>query len=189
MTRDQLRKKLLIDRRALSSGVARHAGLAASQRAWKLRPMQRAKRIGAYFPMRGELDCRGLIQQAWDRRRLVYLPVLHGSQLRFRAYTPGTRLVPNRFGIPEPAYGDELSAMGLDVAITPLVAFDMTGNRLGMGGGYYDRSFRFVLNRECWRHPQLVGFAFDMQRVTELDSFAWDIPLDAAVTETSQYIF
>lgn len=189
MNRRELRQQLVAARKSIAPAAARQAGLQASRQAWKLQILQRATRIAAYFPMGGELDCRALIEQAWARGRDVYLPILHGNRLRFRPYTAATRLAPNRFRIPEPVSGAELPATAMDVAITPLVGFDSAGNRLGMGGGFYDRSFHFLLQRTRWRHPRLVGLAYDLQRVTEIDRQPWDVPLDAVVTESANYIF
>ena len=189
MNRSQLRRQMISRRQLIAPTTARRAGLQATRHAWQLPLLARAKRIAVYFPTGGEIDCRPLVEQAWARGREVYLPVLRYSGLRFRAYTPSTRLVPNRFRIPEPTVGSELPPGALDVAITPLVAFDLRGNRLGMGGGFYDLSFRFLQQRNSWRHPHLVGFAYDMQCVSELDSRAWDVPLDAIVTESSSYVF
>jgi 5-formyltetrahydrofolate cyclo-ligase len=189
MNRRELRQQLDSQRRLITPADARLAGLRASRRAWALPLLQRAKRIAAYYPMGGELDCLALITEAWARGREVYLPVLHGARLRFRPYTAVSRMVLNRFRIPEPVGGKELPPTALDVAITPLVAFDLNGNRLGMGGGFYDRSFRFLQQRKLWHHPRLVGFAYDMQCVTNIDSYAWDVPLDVAVTESANYVF
>lgn len=189
MNRAELRRQLCAGRRLVTPAAARLASLRAGRLVWKLQLMQRAKRIAAYFSVGGELDCTALIQQAWARGRQVYLPVLHGRQLRFRRYAPTTRTAPNRFGIPEPLHGEELPATALDVAITPLVAFDPAGNRLGMGGGFYDRTFQFLRHRDRWRHPRLVGFAYDMQCVTHIDSRPWDVPLDGAVTESTHFFF
>jgi 5-formyltetrahydrofolate cyclo-ligase len=189
MSKTALRSQLLKGRRRIGPADARRASLAASVRAWHLPPMRRAQRIALYFPMRHELDCQALMEQAWARGREVYLPVLHGRGLRFRRYTAETPLVHNRFGIPEPATRREVGPAALDVAITPLVGFDVAGTRLGMGGGFYDQTFHFLTHRRQWRRPKLVGFAFEMQRVTVIESCPWDVPLDAAVTESATYEF
>jgi len=189
MNSAKLRSKLARQRRALPPQLARQAGLAASALTWQLAPIQRARRIAAYLAVNGEIDCAGLIQTAWNRGREVYLPVLQGKALLFRRYCRNTQLVPNRFGIPEPTGEPLLSAMALDVVIAPLVAFDQVGNRLGMGGGFYDRTFSFLRYRKIWRHPKLIGFAYDMQQVNNLTAQSWDVPLDAVVTESSKYEF
>ncbi len=189
MNRRELRRELIARRKLITPDAARQAGRQASRNAWSLQVLQRANRIAAYFPMGGEVDCQALIEQAWRRGREVYLPVLHGDRLRFRQYTAATRMVLNRFRIPEPTGETELPATAIDVAIAPLVGFDLAGNRLGMGGGFYDRSFRFLKQRKRWRRPRLIGFAYELQCLTAIDTCAWDVPLDAAVTESANYVF
>jgi 5-formyltetrahydrofolate cyclo-ligase len=189
MNSAKLRSKLVRLRRALPPQLARQAGFAASAHAWQLPVMQRARRIAAYLAVNSEIDCDGLIQTAWDRGREVYLPVLQGEALFFRRYSRSTLLALNRFGIPEPTDEPLLRATALDVVIAPLVAFDHVGNRLGMGGGYYDRTVSFLRYRKSWRHPRFVGFAYDMQGVNSLPAQSWDVPLDAVVTESSKFEF
>ena len=104
----------------------------------------------------------------------------------FRRYRPGEKLVANRFGIPEPPHrrGNTLSAKQLDVIFLPLVGFDAAGNRLGMGGGFYDRTLSQLPARN---RPLLAGLAHDVQRVDKLPVQRWDIPLDAVVTDRRIY--
>jgi 5-formyltetrahydrofolate cyclo-ligase len=75
----------------------------------------------------------------------------------------------------------------LDLVLVPLVGFDARGNRLGMGGGFYDRHFAFLRNRRAWRRPLLIGIAFDVQRVPRLSDAAHDVPLWGIVTERGIY--
>ena len=65
----------------------------------------------------------------------------------------------------------------------PIVAFGPRGERLGTGGGYYDRAFAYLRRRATWLKPRLVGLAYDWQRVDELVSHHWDVPLTAVVTD------
>jgi 5-formyltetrahydrofolate cyclo-ligase len=99
------------------------------------------------------------------------------------------RLQENRFGIPEPCVPARalVRAQLLDLILVPLVAFDASGNRLGMGGGYYDRSLAFVAQRQHWRKPHVVGLAYEFQRVARMPANAWDVPLAAVVTNRSWY--
>ena len=73
--------------------------------------------------------------------------------------------------------------MDLDLVLVPLVAFDDRGNRLGMGGGYYDQTFAFLSQRQHYRRPTLLGVAYEFQRLVALPVQAWDIPLDGVATE------
>ena len=184
-----LRREIRQQRRALSTGQRHaHAELLAhhfSGHEW----FRRAQRIAAFLPNDGEQDPTPLIEMAWERGKQVFLPVLnrlYGNRLWFFPYTPETRLVANRFGILEPPMKPftPTPAWTLDLVLTPLVAFDQKGNRLGMGGGYYDRSFAFL--RDSQRNkPRLLGVAHDLQRTNKtLPRQAWDVPLRGVVTES-----
>ena len=83
----------------------------------------------------------------------------------------------------ERRYGREL-----DLILAPLVGFDTHGNRLGMGGGYYDRTFAYLKHRLHWQKPRLIGLAYELQRVADLANHAWDVPLQSVVTEQHIYV-
>ena len=186
-----LRNALIARRRRLSRSEIHRCSVRAARNFWRLNATWRSHRIGCYFAVNGELDCKPVIQGAWARKRAVYLPVLHRSELLFAAYKSGTPLRRNRYGIPEPvcAAHELLRATELDLVVTPLLAFDGSGTRLGMGGGYYDRSFRALKNRKRWRHPRLVGLAYAFQQVSLLERRNWDIPLTAISTEQHSFDF
>jgi 5-formyltetrahydrofolate cyclo-ligase len=109
--------------------------------------------------------------------------------LRFAELRDDTRLVADKYGILEPAGGfrNTVPAHALDLVLVPLVAFDLDGRRVGMGGGYYDRTFEYLRWRRCWHRPRLVGVAYEMQRVAHIDEDTWDVPLHAIVTENGYY--
>lgn len=143
--------------------------------------------VAGYWAMDGEIALH-----AWQLRLppdVNYcLPVLHeDGRLRFAPWRPGAALVANRFGIPEPDVTDDalLQPQDLALVVTPLVAFDRHCHRLGMGGGWYDRSFAF--RKDGTTTPLLVGAAFESQRVDALDPATWDIPMDAVCTEHATY--
>ncbi len=149
--------------------------------------------MAAYWPADGEINPLPALMRAFAAGKACYLPVLcpqHHGHLHFAPWWPGAPLRRNRFGIPEPtvARRDWLLPRMLDLALLPLVGFDVAGNRLGMGGGYYDRSFAFLAWRR-WRQPRLIGVGFDLQRVAGLPRRAWDVPLDAVVTQRNRYVF
>jgi 5-formyltetrahydrofolate cyclo-ligase len=151
-----------------------------------------SQQIAAYLPVQGELDPQPIIKAAWERRKKIYLPVLtpfNDSRLWFIRYEPSTRMLNNRFGIPEPVvkHRQRLSAPSLDLVLMPLVGFDLQGHRLGMGGGFYDRSFAFLLNRQHLKKPRLIGLAYNFQEISQLTPEDWDVPLDAIATP-SQYV-
>lgn len=144
-------------------------------------------RIACYLAVDGEIGMDSVISRAWRDKKEVYLPVLHPfeNKLFFSRYTPDSVLVNNRFGIGEPeiAAAKRVKPLTLDVVLTPLVAFDLNGNRIGMGGGFYDRSFAFLKKREYWLRPLMVGCAHRLQQVDTIQTQSWDMPLAMVFTD------
>ncbi|OKP28715.1 5-formyltetrahydrofolate cyclo-ligase [Serratia fonticola] len=150
--------------------------------------IQAARHIAAFLSFDGELDTGPLIERLWQLDKQVYLPVLHPfspGNLLFLHYTAQTPLVSNRFKILEPALDVRhvLPVSLLDVVLTPLVAFDSAGQRLGMGGGFYDRTL------QNWQHagPYPLGIAHDCQQVSALPVEQWDIPLPEIITPSQSW--
>jgi 5-formyltetrahydrofolate cyclo-ligase len=187
----RLRSEIRAERMALPVLEARTSARRAIHRLWSLPILARARNLALYLPVGGELDCTPLAVQAWQRGRAVFLPVITGATLRFAPFNPESELQPNCFGIPEPATSVRhwRTARQLDVIVAPLVAFDFQGHRLGMGGGYYDRTLAFLMRRPCSRRPHFVALAFEMQRTSTVPSDPWDVCLDAVVTEARTYRF
>ncbi len=111
------------------------------------------------------------------------------KNMKFAVYTPEQRLVPNDYGIEEPAPEDRLyvAAEQLELVLTPLVAFDHSLNRIGMGAGYYDRCFSFLRHRKNRIRPRLIGLAYDFQRVATIETREWDVSLCGVATESTFY--
>lgn len=143
--------------------------------------------VAGYWALDGEIALH-----RWQMRlpdSLIYcLPVLSGDVLRFAPWRPGQPLTANRYGIPEPdvAAGDTLAAEQMALVVAPLVGFDAQARRLGMGGGWYDRSFAFRQARPA--PPWLVGVGFAAQQVDDLPVQPWDVGVDAICTETTTFI-
>ncbi len=98
-------------------------------------------------------------------------------------------MIKNIYGIREPKLipANRRAAWALDLVLLPLVAFDALGNRMGMGGGYYDRTFSFKSLRKGMTGPNLIGLAHEIQRVEKLPIESWDIPLTSIVTDSKSY--
>jgi 5-formyltetrahydrofolate cyclo-ligase len=186
-----LRSALRSRRAGLSGGEVARLSARIARHLWRLPALARAERIACYVAVAGEVDCSPVLAAALARGRRLYLPVLHGLSLLFAPWEPSVAMVRNRFGIPEPAGSGErvLHASALDVVLAPLVAFDDYGRRLGMGGGYYDRALRFLLQRGRWRRPLVIGLAYEFQHVAELQAQRWDVALHAVVTEEGARLF
>ncbi|TNF36465.1 MAG: 5-formyltetrahydrofolate cyclo-ligase [Gammaproteobacteria bacterium] len=141
-----------------------------------------AQHIAFYLAANGEANPNGLMQQALTCNKACYLPRLEARSMHFHRYQTGDALITNNFGIDEPSRNSPfLNASELDLVLVPLVAFDDHGNRLGMGGGFYDRTFAFRL--ESTARPLLVGVAYGFQQVAALARQPWDVPLDGVLTE------
>ncbi|WP_455234132.1 5-formyltetrahydrofolate cyclo-ligase [Thiogranum longum] len=193
-SRSDQRKQLRARRRALSESERLQRSEALCRQLSRQPLFRASKTIAAYLPEDGEVDPQPLIQLAWRMGKQVYLPVLVpllDNRLWFARYAPDTRLVVNRYGIAEPemVHRQRIASYALDIVLTPLVAFDHNGNRLGMGGGFYDRSFEFLLRRRHWCRPRLVGLAYDFQQLSRLPRQPWDVPLTAVATESSWHRF
>ncbi len=155
---------------------------------------RRSRHVAFYLPNDGELDLTPLIAKACAMKKRCYLPVLspvYHNRLWFAPYDGRAPLVLNRFDIPEPDlnWRDMRPAWAMDLVLTPLVAFDGNGNRLGMGGGFYDRTLAYLERRKVWRKPLLLGVAHDFQKVGTLPAEAWDVPLHGVFTERAFYDF
>jgi 5-formyltetrahydrofolate cyclo-ligase len=194
MNSKQLRKTIRAQRRQLSAhSLTSHSYLMA-RHATKCKPLQTSERIAFYFASDGEMDPAPLVARAIMAGKKCYFPVLRerpANALWFAEHIPTQPLKLNRFGIPEPVMQHHriTPPWGLDLIVLPLVAFDLTGNRLGMGGGYYDRTFSFKLKRNHWKGPKLIGLAHELQRIESLPTNDWDIPLNAVITERDYYQF
>tara|TARA_R110000787_G_scaffold140526_2_gene254068 strand:- start:276 stop:866 length:591 start_codon:yes stop_codon:yes gene_type:complete len=135
--------------------------------------------VSLYLPMRDEIDTLPLAA-ALDRLGVVTaLPVMQGSAapLAFRIWRSGDELVRRAFGVDEPAAGARARP---DILAVPLLAFDAAGNRLGYGGGYYDRTLA-ALRRDG--RVLAVGVAYDEQEVPAVPVDDWDERLDMVVTD------
>lgn len=148
-----------------------------------------ARTIAIYAAIGGELRPEGLLDERRDDQRL-HVPVLADDALRFVAVTEQTTWMPNRFGIAEPIAtegGSPIESLGatlLDLVIVPCVAVDRSGHRIGMGGGWYDRTFSFLNRLDRPSAPLMIGFVHDEQLVDIIDPSPWDIGLDGIVTPT-----
>lgn len=188
-----LRQLIREQRRSLSISQRDQASFLLCERIASSRVFQRSKKIAFYLPNDGEIDLTLLIEHAWQQQKQCYLPVLSkpiSQGLWFVPYTAESKLRNNRFLIPEPVNPNSArlcKTMTLDLILMPLVAFDPSGNRLGMGGGFYDRSLAFLSQRKFWKKPVLMGTAYEFQKQKKIAAANWDIPMNSIVTEENHY--
>ena len=147
--------------------------------------LHRYRDIAFYLANDGEIDPYRFLQRCHKLGKRCYLPVLApGKQLRFVRYRPGDRMNRNRFGIPEPRRRHlRRPTWLLGLVLLPLVGFDRHGARLGMGGGFYDRSLAYQQRQPSLPMPRLVGLAHRCQEVEKIPLESWDIPLSLIVTD------
>ena len=177
----KLRAHLRAKRQALSAAdrAALDARICGQLLSTVLETDRPSQAIAMFISHGGEPDLSALADRLVESNRSVYCPVLDGQTLRFHRYHPGVAMTPNRYGIPEPVDQPSVAVGALDWVLMPLVGFSATGTRLGMGGGFYDRTLA-ELDR---RSPIKAGVAYSIQQVDALPSDAWDVSMDVVVTD------
>lgn len=200
MNKSELRKLIRRKRRSLSPQQRRQAGHGLLTSLRQNARFCAAQRVALYLSNDGEIDTRNVIEDLWRRGKQVFLPVLHPvrkGHLSFIRYDSNTVMRNNRYGIAEPDFGrsKRVNTRFLSMVCLPLVAFDQRGNRLGMGGGYYDRTLAFMTQTPCGiadakgQQPELVGCAYAFQQVPQLPAESWDIGISAIATDNEFHPF
>lgn len=187
-----LRQQMRSARRALSPLKQRQNARLLCRTVASQLWFQQAKSIALYLPNDGEIDTSSLIQLCWLSGKKVFLPRLHPTakhRLIFVPYTAQSKMRLNCYRIPEPVIQGlkPRPAWALSLVMFPLVAFDQKGGRLGMGGGYYDRTFSFKHLSKGMNSTKLIGLAHDLQKVDSLPTESWDIPLQGIATDKEYY--
>ncbi|MEZ5523478.1 MAG: 5-formyltetrahydrofolate cyclo-ligase [Pseudomonadales bacterium] len=187
----ELRRTLREKRRNLSADIREQAAQAICDFVSPLTVFEKSRHVGVYLASDGEINPHRLVELAWQQGKSCYLPIIDSkgeNLMKFVHYTPDTEFFLNRYNIPEPVHEPEdlLDASILDLVLTPLVGFDNQGNRMGMGKGFYDRTFEFA--RET-KKPFLMGLAHHCQEVDYLEPAEWDVPLNGLATEEQLLLF
>ena len=188
----QIRCQLRARRRQLTLFEQQQRAQLICQKIIRSAAFHSSRRIAVYHAGDGEVSLDTLIDSAWQRRKQCFLPVLDKiiqRRLFFAPFISGQPLRTNRYGIPEPAISAQqrLRSGQLDLILLPLVGFDLQGNRIGMCGGYYDYTLAY---RRQWYHgarPQLMGIAYDFQRLEQIPRRRWDVPLQYIACDQGIY--
>lgn len=187
-TNKSIRTAIKQSRQHLSSNVLTRNNKAITQRLIASALLKKAKHVALYMALNGEVDLSGILHWLHHQTdKQVYLPISHNNgTLSFAEVTPTSHYIKNKYGILEPdEHCPRIHASALDVVLTPLVAFNKSKKRLGMGGGYYDRTFAFKQKTQV--APIFIGCAHALQENTDFTSEHWDIDLDYIVTEKTLF--
>lgn len=195
--RNTIRQQIRSARKALSCNEQQQASYQLLQTLKQHPKVQQAQHLSVTLAYDGEIDLSPFISWCWQQQKQVYLPVVHPTktgQLLFLAYQQDTEMIVNRYGITEPKFKHTTKnieqtcpAESLDLVLTPLVAFDQQGNRIGMGGGYYDRLLAPWFTQRTGPYP--IGLAHDCQFISSLPIQEWDVPLPEVITPTQHFYF
>lgn len=222
-SKQSLRQIMTKKRASLSTALKRKKANALKKVLKNLPDFIKAQNIAFYWPRKAEIDPRPLLNLALKMGKSCYLPILHPSkakQLLFVEYHAKDPLRLNRYGIHEPilskAHRPRLSPSKFDIILLPLLAFNKKGQRLGSGGGYYDKTFAFLKNdlnlkkdskqdktnqkkrmpnpklnsrKLNPQKPQLIGLAYSFQERDKLPQDTWDLVLSGVATEKALLIF
>lgn len=186
--RATIRRTMRAARNKLSNTQQHKLALSAGQLLTTEIAKLNIKHVALYLAYDGELNTAPAITSLWQQKIHVYLPIVHPftqGQLIFQQYLPDTVMRSNKYGIFEPKLNvNHICPLSqLQLIVTPLVAFDKKGNRLGMGGGFYDRTLTQTYS------PTAIGYAYDCQQVERLPTASWDMPCQTIITPSEIYQF
>tara|TARA_B100000787_G_scaffold169178_1_gene159641 strand:+ start:1357 stop:1899 length:543 start_codon:yes stop_codon:yes gene_type:complete len=138
----------------------------------------KGKNIGGYYPYNYEIDSLDILKLLEKKKYKISLPkISKNNQMNFFSWSFKEPLSINTYGIPEPI---STKAVYPDILLVPLLAFDNNLNRLGYGGGYYDRYLNMMLKK---KHITTIGLSYSFQKVNELPTNKYDVKLNFVITE------
>ncbi|MEE8494892.1 MAG: 5-formyltetrahydrofolate cyclo-ligase [Xanthomonadales bacterium] len=144
--------------------------------------------IAAFWPFDGEPNLLPTLEAADQQGIRIALPVIRqgpaGRSLIFAQWSTAAEVVKNRYGIPEPRGSPEIPLINIDLLLMPLVGWDESGNRLGMGAGLYDRALAPLSQFDV---PIRAGVAYQIQKVPSVPNESWDIRLHMLLSETGWF--
>jgi 5-formyltetrahydrofolate cyclo-ligase len=187
----EARRRLRALRRDLPDDQRHVAERAIRRELERLHVWRPGRRVALFLGMPDEVDLRPCFATAWRRGVRLYVPRILSLRRGAMTFVPldrDARLRVNRFGIEEPevSLSRRVQVLQLDTILVPLVGFDAACHRLGMGAGFYDRALQRLGRSPAsssFRHPRLIGIAYDVQRVERIEPAPWDVALDLVVTE------
>lgn len=191
----EIRQTIRRLRNSISETAAQQAAVNIGKKMTQLSFYEESRQIACFLSFDGEIGTQLIIERLLQDKSLCFLPKLRPTKpncLWFMPYQKGTPLSNSRLGIAEPdlTVNNAIAVSHLDIIFMPLVAFDEQGNRLGMGGGFYDATLAH-LNEKAFikRKPKCIGVAYNSQKVSNIPVQKWDFPLDGVLTEKTFYSF
>ncbi|PHS14938.1 MAG: 5-formyltetrahydrofolate cyclo-ligase [Kangiella sp.] len=193
--KSQIREQIRAKRRSISPSENAQLGIQLNQQLNTHGFLNSCHHIACFLSFDGEISTKFVIQNILESNKSCYLPKLHlktntsPNKLSFLPYNHSSKMVKNHYEIPEVDLDEEhsISIEKLDLVLFPLVGFDLSGNRLGMGGGFYDATFEVI--SEITNRPKFIGLAHDFQQVEIIPKEIWDLPLDGVCTPTQTLYF
>ncbi len=185
----RLREKLLKRRDSIPPDQKALKNAAIEKKLFELDEFQKADILLMYVSFRSEVDTRTCLNDVLSMGKRLILPVVdtrHSALKLYEVKSP-SELTPGYMGIPEPDIREnrKVSIADVDLVIIPGTGFDIEGNRLGYGGGYYDRLLgyesRQLANAE--NHILTVALAFEEQIEDEIPAEPHDIKVDIIITD------
>ena len=182
------RRQIRQQRRQLTAGYRQQAGRKVMQRLQYQSVFKSAKHVGVYLSAFGEVLTQPIIDACFKRHKAVYLPQIRNFDQKLvwvkinRKQWQNRRFSSHKLGMHEPRQRG-VSVNRLDLLLMPLLMFDLSGSRVGMGGGFYDRTL--WKKRKAYR----LGLAYDFQQVVHLQRQPWDQALQAVITPSRAHRF
>ena len=187
-TKDSLRKEISLKRKNLSKKERLDSEKSLLQLWESVGGSYKKNKVALYWPINGEVATNALISYFFSNGSKCFLPVISNNEenrlIDFALFEGQSRLVKNRFGIPEPNKSKIIDLNQLDIIFLPCVCFDSRGNRIGMGGGFYDKTLSYLSKKE---KTKLIILAYDFQEVESCFPESHDIKADACLTP-NQYL-
>ena len=180
----QVRKNIIQQRQTLSSTLLQDKSQQVFKHLQNLPEFTLSKKVGSYLAVNGEMETSTIHNWLHTHSKVIYLPIIKEDTLVFGLWKQNTKLTPNKFNILEPSDKHSCPIDQLDIILVPLVAFKADCNRMGMGGGYYDKTLGAIKKE---KRPLLIGIAHEFQKNEEFTVNDWDIPLDKIITEKNIY--
>ena len=189
--KNYIRTRIKHERQNLTSPFMQRSAIALLGHVSQSQLIENHNNIAFYLPVRGEISCMPIIEYALSQGKKCFVPKIRAGRKRsmwFLPYEGRESVEKGQFGILEPTASASraIATSELELVFMPLVAFDNTGNRLGMGGGYYDTVFGSLSPQ---KRPQRIGLAYNLQKVPQVPAEKWDLKMDGVITPNHYHRF